>query len=156
MANIQLNRTQLSPKLVPDDAINMIRELFRWNPLNEMASAYLPTFNPTFEVRETKDRFIFKADVPGVKEQALEITLSGNRLNIAGEREKELVDESETYFTAERVYGAFNRSFVLPEGIDVEHVQAGVKDGVLTIIVPKAEEMKPKKIALEASGKIRS
>ncbi len=159
MSNIIMQKTgpaQLSPRLVPEEAANMIRELFRWNPLHELGAMRVSTFAPAFEVRETKDRFVFKADVPGVKEQELEITLAGNRLAVSGGREEEKVEETDTYFTAERTYGSFARSFVLPEGIDTEHVQAGVRDGVLTIVIPKAPEMKPRKIQLEGGGKLKA
>lgn len=73
-------------------------------------------FVPDFEVKETQDAFIFKADVPGVEEKDLEITLAENRLTISGKREEERRDESDRYYAYERNYGSFSRTFTLPGG----------------------------------------
>jgi HSP20 family protein len=108
-------------------------------------------FVPTFEVKETPDSFIFKADLPGIKEDNLNISLSGNRLTVSGERQQEKKDENERYYAYERSYGNFSRSFTLPDGVDAEHVQADLKDGVLTIAVPKKPEVQPKKIPLRVT-----
>jgi HSP20 family protein len=65
----------------------------------------------------------------------------------------ECAPATETFFTAERAYGTFQRSFTLPEGVDVEHIAADLKDGVLTLVVPKLPEMKPKKISVKGGPK---
>src|SRR5690348_606355 len=70
-------------------------------------------FSPSFEVRETKDAYVFRADVPGVPEKDIEIHLTGNVLAIAGERRQENVQEGERYYAVERGYGRFSRSFSL-------------------------------------------
>jgi HSP20 family protein len=159
MANIAQKPTQFLPLLGPGDPADLIRELFHWNPLTRLAS-FPPVasgvYAPAFEVKETKDRFVFKADLPGVKEQELEIDVTGNRLTITGERTNEGFEETDTLFTAERMYGTFTRSFVLPEGADLQHIQAALKEGVLTIAVPKIPEMKPRRIALETAGKVKA
>jgi HSP20 family protein len=103
-------------------------------------------FSPDFEVKENKEGFSFKADMPGIKEPDLEITLTGNRLTISGKRESEKEDKGETYYVSERSYGTFSRSFTLPEGVDAAHLQAELKDGVLMIALPKLPEMQPRKI----------
>jgi len=105
-------------------------------------------FAPTFEVRETKDAYVFKADVPGIPEKELEIHLTGNVLAISGERRQEEVKAGERYFALERGYGHFSRSFALPEGTDAEHVTADVKEGVLTVSVPKKPEVQPRRISV--------
>jgi HSP20 family protein len=75
--------------------------------------------------------------------------VSGNRLTVAGKREEEKKHETETYFSYERSYGTFTRSFTLPEGIESDKVQASLKDGVLSILVPKKPEAQPKKVAIK-------
>ena len=94
-------------------------------------------FVPSFEVREAKDAYVFRADLPGVPEKEVEIHMTGNVLTISGERKQEAVQEGERYFAFERGYGQFTRSFSLPDGTDSEHVTAEMKDGVLTLRVPQ-------------------
>lgn len=141
------------------EPMRTLRDLFRWDPFQEMAPNWPnvdwrgATFVPAFEVKETKDAYLFKADVPGIREQDIEVMMTGNRLTVSGRREEEKEDRGDTYFTCERSYGAFSRSFTLPEGIDVEHVQADLKGGVLTLAVPKKPEVQPKKITVRSGEK---
>jgi HSP20 family protein len=111
------------------------------------------SFAPSFEVRETKDAYVFKADVPGVAEKDIDVQLHGDVLTIAGERKRETVAEGERLVTAERASGRFSRAFSLPEGTDGEHVTADVKDGVLTLRVPKKPEVQPRRIAIGGAAK---
>ena len=106
-------------------------------------------FTPQFDVKESKDGYVFKADLPGIKEKDLDISLTGNRLTVSGRREEEQRQEEERFFAYERSYGSFSRSFTLPEGVDAENVQAELKDGVLTLNVAKKPEVKAKKIELK-------
>jgi len=108
-----------------------------------------PTFVPTFEVFERKDAYVFKADLPGIKQEDLDITLTEKRLTITGKREAEERREGERFYAYERSYGSFVRTFTLPEGVDGEHVAAELKDGVLTLVVPKKPEVQPRKIAVK-------
>ena len=105
-------------------------------------------FIPDFEVKETKDSFLFKADLPGVNEEDVEIGLTGNQLTVSGKREEEKREEGERFYAYERSYGSFSRSFTLPEGVDSEHIDAAMKDGVLTLRLPKRPEVQPKRIRL--------
>jgi HSP20 family protein len=109
-------------------------------------------FVPSFEVRETKDSYVFKADVPGILEKDIDIQMTGNVLTMSGERKLENVQEGEKFFALERGYGSFSRSFALPDGVDVEHVSAEVKDGVLTVRVPKKPEVQPRRIIIGSSA----
>ena len=106
------------------------------------------SFVPAFEVKETKDAYVFKADLPGIEEKDLDITLHGDRLTVSGKRESERSEESDRFYAYERSYGTFSRSFTLPEGVDAEHVAADMKSGVLTLRLPKRPEVQPKRIAL--------
>jgi HSP20 family protein len=135
----------------------MAREILRWDPFREL-EAHLPAkalgaFIPDFDVKETKDSYVFKADLPGVKESELEISLTGSRLTISGKREsEEREEENANYFTYERSYGSFSRSFTLPEGVDEGAIRADLKDGVLTLLLPKRPEVQAKKITLGTGG----
>jgi HSP20 family protein len=107
------------------------------------------TFMPSFEVKETKTGYVFKADVPGVSEKDLDIQLTGTRLSISGKRESEKQEQGESYYCFERSFGSFNRSFTLPEGVDADHVSASLKDGVLTLAVAKKPEVQPRTISVQ-------
>ena len=107
-------------------------------------------FVPAFEVFERKDGYVFKGDLPGVKQEDLEISLTENRLTISGKRDSEERKEGERFYAVERVYGQFTRTFSLPEGVDGEHVKAELKDGVLTLVVPKKPEVQPRRISLKS------
>jgi HSP20 family protein len=138
------------------DPLRTMRELLGWDPFREMAplaTVASATFAPTFEVKETKDGYCFKADVPGVKESDIEVTLTGNRLTMAGRRDAEKQEQTDTIYTYERSYGEFTRSFTLPEGIDASTTLAELKDGVLTVSVKKLPEAQPKKIAVQSVAK---
>ncbi len=136
----------------------MMRDLARWDPFRALAPLGFDdtagAFVPPFEVRESKDAYVFKADMPGVKEEDLEITAVGNRLTVSGKRESELQaqDESDTFYLYERSYGTFSRTFTLPEGVDTESIRAEMKNGVLTLVVPKRPESMPKKIQIKSGG----
>jgi HSP20 family protein len=130
------------------DPFRLMREMLRWEGGEPLLAADFRAFAPTFDVKETKDAYIFRADLPGVKEEDLEIQLTGNRLTISGRREEEKREQGETYYATERSYGSFSRTFTLPEGADGEHVTADLKSGVLQLAVPKKPEVQPKKISI--------
>lgn len=121
--------------------------------LTGLGGESMTRFNPSFDVKETKDAYHFKADLPGMGERDLDISLTANRLTISGRREEEKRDENDRFFAYERSYGSFTRSFTLPEGIDSEHVQADMKDGVLSVVVPKKPEVQPRRIQIKAGAK---
>jgi HSP20 family protein len=160
MANIVVSRgdggqrMQMQPSVDEWDPFRGMRELLRWDPFRSIAP--LATFSgpaplsPDFEIRETKDGYRFTADVPGIKEQDLDITCTGDRLTITGKRDAEQQDKGDNYFVYERAYGTFTRSFTMPSDADVNHIRAELKDGVLTLLAPKHPEAMPKKIPVQA------
>lgn len=139
--------------------VRMMREMLRWDPFREM-TPLLPSFapfermewSPSFDVSENKDAYLFKVDVPGVKKEDLEITTAGNRVQISGKRDTEEEKKTDTYYTYERQYGSFTRSFTLPDGADLEHSKSELKDGVLTLVIPKKPGAQAKKIPIAAAG----
>jgi len=138
------------------DPFEMMQDLMRWDPYRELSRGVmggeLAAFVPSFEVKETKGSYVFKADLPGVKESDLDISLTGNRLTVSGQRQQEKKDEGDAYYAYERSYGSFSRSFTLPEGVDSEHVQADLKDGVLNVVIPKKPEVQAKRIPLKGAN----
>ncbi len=120
-------------------------------PAREAFTGQPASFVPSFEVFERKDGYVFKADLPGVKQEDLDIQLTENRLTISGKREAEERKEGERWYAFERQYGQFTRTFSLPEGVDGEHVRADLRDGVLTLVVPKKPEVQPRKIQIGSS-----
>ncbi len=138
------------------DPFRTMRDLMSWDPFREIAPLYPQAgagYLPSFEVKENKEAYIFKADVPGIKESDLDISATGNRLTVSGKREAEKRDQGDTYYTYERTYGSFTRSFTLPDGVDMNSVHADLHDGVLTLTVRKTPEAQPKKIAIQSAAK---
>ncbi len=102
-----------------------------------------------------KDKEIqIRADLPGMKEDDIDVRLSDGLLTIQGEKkeEKEESEEEGNYYVSERRYGSFQRSFRLPEGIDLEHVDAAFKNGVLTVKLPKTKEAQEKIKKIKVKG----
>ncbi len=140
--------------IAPFDPFQAVREMLQFDPFREMAPI-LPQFErawmPSFEVRENKDGYVFVADLPGVKKDDLEVSLTGNRLQISGKRDEEKETKNDTLYTYERSYGSFSRAFTLPDTADIDHVRTDLKDGVLTLVVPKKPEAQAKKIPIAVS-----
>lgn len=133
---------------------HFVHGLASWDPFAEMtpASTAEPTWAPRFEVKGTKEAYLFRADLPGVAEKDLAITVDGNRLTISGKRESEQRREDETYYAYERSYGSFSRSFTLPDDADLDRVEAELTSGVLNLSVPKRPESQPRTISLKSVG----
>lgn len=133
------------------DPFQWMRDLLGWDPLGEMeplGTSTGPIFSPDVEIRETKDAYLFRADLPGVREGDLEITVAGNRIQISGKREEEESREEDRYYVYERSYGSFSRSFTLPEGADPNDVTAELREGVLSLRVGKRPEVQGRRIAV--------
>ena len=108
-------------------------------------------FSPDVDAKETENSYVFELDLPGVREEDLDISLKSNTLTISGKREREEKEENTSYCACERSYGSFNRTFTLPDVADSEAVSAELKNGVLTVAVGKRPEAKPKQITIKAS-----
>ena len=102
---------------------------------------------PPVDVAETQDKILVRAELPGVKQDQIQIEFENGLLTIRGERKLEKVD-GVTWHRVERTYGSFSRSFTLPRTVDPEKIAASYRDGVLEIEVPKREEAKPKQIRI--------
>jgi HSP20 family protein len=120
--------------------------LGRHGQWQDMAVANAPAWAPALDISERKDAYLVTVELPGVKLDDLTITLEDGLLTIQGERQFAEDSSEQQFHRVERRYGAFRRSITLPAHVQADAVQATVEDGVLQVLVPKAEEAKPKRI----------
>ncbi len=111
---------------------------------------------PAIEMFEKEDKFVVKAELPGMKEEDVNVSVVDDTLTIKGERKTENEVKEEDYYLCERSYGSFFRSIGLPSNVDAKKIEANYENGVLEISLPKAVEAKPKKIAVSAKKKEKS
>ena len=104
---------------------------------------------PPVNLTEDKDHYFARAELPGLKAEELNISVTGNNLTISGERKIPSEGDNARYHRREREAGSFNRIIALPRDVEVDNVEAGLVDGVLTVTIPKAEEAKPKQITVK-------
>jgi HSP20 family protein len=107
---------------------------------------------PALDISERKDAYVVTVEVPGIKAEDLDITLEDGLLTIQGERRFTQESTEQQFHRVERRYGSFRRSITLPAQVQAEQIEASFEDGVLQVIVPKAEEAKPKKISVRSVG----
>ncbi len=105
-------------------------------------------FLPPVDILEDEHNITLQAEIPGVKEEDLNITLENNLLTIAGERKFKDEEKKENFHRIERRYGKFTRTFTLPAGVDFHNVVATFENGVLNVKLPKHEEFKPKQVKI--------
>jgi HSP20 family protein len=106
---------------------------------------------PLMNVTEDKNNYYVRAELPGLKANELDISVTGDTLSISGERKLPDEEEKAQYHRREREAGKFSRIVSLPSQIDTSKVEARCADGILTVILPKAEAAKPKQIAVKVS-----
>ncbi len=137
------------PALVEPGFSGMMRSLMN-DPLFGPSIARVGSWVPAVEVSETTDALMLTAELPGLDEKNLKISIENNVLSIEGEKEQEITDAPPTkaYYINERYYGAFQRSFTLPRTVDVDHVKAIFLKGVLTITLQKLPQAKGRQIAV--------
>jgi HSP20 family protein len=144
--------------------------LVRWEPLREISSIQSEVnrlFNtffdtpvtaterrwvPAMDLVESEDHFVLRADLPGLTQDDVNVELEDNVLTVSGERKAEHEERKEGYHRVERAYGRFSRSLTLPDGIDPESVEARFENGVLEVRVPKPEQRKPQRVAINVGG----
>jgi len=145
----------------------MMNNVTRWNPTTAYLTSREPFFRlfdsvfnsdaqgeetrawvPPVDIQENGDAYLFHAELPGMSKEDIHITLENSVLRLSGERKFEKDAKKENYHRVERTYGTFTRTFTLPTQVDPEKVQAAFENGILTITVPKAEQAKPRRIAI--------
>ena len=105
-------------------------------------------WSPSVDITETEIAYEVKAEIPGMDKKDIKISVQENVLLLSGEKKKEEEKEDQNYHRVERSYGKFERSFKLPTDVKADEIKAKYKDGVLSVEIPKAEEVKPKEITV--------
>jgi HSP20 family protein len=147
-------------------------ELARWEPfdgLNRLHSRINDLFDesvgraravpsaaagvwlPPVDILESKDAYLIRAELPGMKKEDFKLEVNDGTLTLSGERKAEVLTEGVDYHRTERVNGKFSRSFYLPQTVKQDGIKATYRDGILEIHVPKAEEAKPRQIAISVN-----
>jgi HSP20 family protein len=147
--------------------------LVRWEPVrersslqNDMNRLFNTFFNtttgangatprrwvPAMDLVETDDHFVLKADLPGLSEEDVHVDVDNDVLTVSGERKGEHEDKRDGFVRVERSYGSFRRSLTLPEGVDADAVTASFDRGVLEISIPKPEQRKPRRVAIQVGS----
>jgi HSP20 family protein len=139
------------------DPFDVMRTMMALDPFTDFGRGQLEgrgaqSWMVPIDVKETKDAWLFHADLPGVKQDDLDISVTGNVLTIAGKREYEQTKDEETWHAYERSYGSFTRSFTLPENANTDAISASLEQGELKLTLPKRPEMQPKKIAVSGTS----
>jgi HSP20 family protein len=120
-----------------DRMFDFVTPRFGVAPWREMA------FVPALEIEEKENKLFVKADLPGMKKEAVKVEVAPEGLTITGERKEEKEEKKEGYFRTERLYGTFERFVPLPDGAVLDKAAAEFKDGVLTVAVPLGAVPKP-------------
>ncbi|MFN0152567.1 MAG: Hsp20/alpha crystallin family protein [bacterium] len=123
---------------------SMIQDLFTapWNGAPALAANWLPAT----DVLEAPAHFTVKIDLPGMRREDIKISVQNETLSVTGSRDRETAESDKGYSRVERSFGAFTRTFQIPNSIDAKRIEAIYKDGVLTVTLPKSEESQPKQI----------
>jgi len=108
---------------------------------------------PAMDVLEKEDKFVVKVELPGVKEEDINVSVAGDTLTIEGEKEAEAEVKKKGYYYSETSYGSFYRLITMPSTVDASKIEASYDRGVLEVTLPKAPEVKPKKISVAAKKK---
>jgi len=133
----------------------------RWaNPFDRIFSDFLPTgelpdheaesFVPRVDIRDQEEAIILSAEFPGVDKDSIKVEVDNRVLTLSGEKVEDIEAKENGFYRSERVYGAFKRSFSLPETVDGEKIQATYNNGVLRLALPKKPEAKPRLIDIQA------
>lgn len=123
-----------------------VNHLFGDDLSSSLEADGLTGWAPPVDIVEEEDRLVLRAELPGVDKNDIDIHVENGTFTLRGEKKQEKGIESKNAFRAERFYGTFSRSFVLPKTIDPEAIAASYRDGVLEVVLPKAKEARPRRI----------
>lgn len=127
--------------------------LVRWDPFRDFGVAATHAWTPAVDIYQTGEHeLVLKAELPDLSREDIDITVENFVLTIRGEKKSASDVKDEQYHHAERRYGAFSRSFSLPQTVDASKVAAEYKNGVLTVRLPLREEAKPRQIKVEVAA----
>ncbi|MCX6566512.1 MAG: Hsp20/alpha crystallin family protein [Candidatus Aminicenantes bacterium] len=143
--------------------------IIRWDPFRDMVTLrekmnrlfedslaqkgeekdmFTSNWAPAVDIYETANELVLTAEVPGIDEKDIEIKVEDNTLTLKGERKFEKETKEENFHRIERSYGSFFRAFSLPNSIDSDRIQAEHENGVLRVVMPKRQELKPKTVKI--------
>lgn len=143
LTNYTPNRVE-DRDLFPKRFSDVLDEFF-----NDVVSRRRDRFVPGIDVSETADQFEVTVELPGMKKEDININLENNQLTVSGERKFKNEEKNKKYHRVESQYGEFTRSFMLPDNIDEESIEARYEDGLLHITIDKDEEKVSKKIEIK-------
>lgn len=133
-----------------DDFDQFVERFFR--PMRSVEERMSWDLVPAVDVSEADDHYLVRAELPGVKKDDIDVTLEGGVLTITAETKSEQEQKNgERFIRQERRYGKYMRSLRLGSGIDEHKVKANYKDGVLELVLPKSESVKPRRIAVDVA-----
>jgi HSP20 family protein len=121
-------------------------KLIHWDPLRDLSAR---TWAPAVDIFDQDDDLIFRAEVPGVQREALDVKVEDNTLILSGERVRD--EEQGQAYRSERRYGSFVRSFLLPKTVDPSRISAAYENGILEVRIPRAEAAKPRQIEIKVA-----
>ena len=107
---------------------------------------------PSVDIYENKDQIVLEAELPGMKQDDFDLSIENNVITLRGERKFEKTEDTDNYHRVERSYGAFTRSFTLPQTVSAEGATAEYNNGVLRVTLPKREETKARRIQVSGTG----
>lgn len=127
------------------DMDSLVQHLFG----DENRAVARENFAPSMNVSETECQYEVSADLPGIKPEEVSVELHDGQVTISGKRESEQEETGKTFHRIERQYGEFRRTVALPLPVDEQKITAAYKDGVLTVVLPKSEKVKPTRIPVQ-------
>jgi HSP20 family protein len=153
MTNLARAETARTPQrrwgLFDEDFDRVFEGFFR--PLRWVEEATSEALAPAMDIIERENEFVVRADLPGVKKEDIDVTLENGVLTISAESRAEAEQKGEHLIRRERHYGRYMRSLRLGTQVDAARIKAQYKDGVLELVLPKVEEVKPKKISVDVA-----
>lgn len=129
-----------------------VNRLFDSTFKGNSSSSTLTAWAPAVDIYETENELVVKADLPDISEKDIDVRVENNMLTIRGERKFDQTVKEDNFLRVERAYGAFSRSFSLPNTVNTEGIQATYKNGVLQVELPKRAESKPKQVKVNVSN----
>ncbi len=150
MALIRWEDRLFDPMRDYENLQNEINRLFNGQKPGASQGLFDRSISPAIDVLEDRDNIIILCDIPGVDMNDLELTITKDVLTIKGEKKEEEKKDKARIFKKETWEGSFQRTIALPDGVDSEKVDATLKDGVLRVVVPKMEVVKPRQIKVKS------
>lgn len=133
-----------------DDLRSRLEDLWPLWPSGEHSVFEQVQLMPATDIYERDGKYVVKAELPGMEEKDVDVSITGDRLTIKGEKKSETEVKEEDYYRCERAYGNFIRSIDLPSDADSDKIEASYDNGVLEVVIPKTEAAEPKKIEISA------